>query len=147
MILPDVNVLIGAFRVDSPRHTVCKSWLDRVVLSDERFGLSPLAVAAVVRLTTNRRIYVMPSSPGETFRFCEHLLGQPHCQIVEPGERHWDIFKQLCVETDTRGPIVTDAWYAALAIEWGCEWITLDRDFARFPGLRWQLPAAPETRR
>jgi len=147
MTLADVNVLIGAFRADSPHHTVCKSWLDNVMLSDERFGLSPLALAAVVRVTTNRRTYVKPSLPDEAFRFCEDLLGQPHCQIVEPGERHWDIFKRLCIDTNTRGPTVTDAWYAALAIEWGCEWITLDRDYARFPGLRWRLPEAPEARR
>jgi len=33
-----------------------------------------------------------------------------------------------------------DAWFAALAIESGCEWITPDRDYARFPGLRWRTP-------
>ncbi|HEY5066374.1 MAG TPA: type II toxin-antitoxin system VapC family toxin [Xanthobacteraceae bacterium] len=140
MILPDVNVLIDAFRADAPRHLLCKSWLDSVVLNDASFGLSPLTLAAVVRVTTNRRTYVTPSSSDEAFGFCEDLLRQPHCQLVEPGERHWDIFRRLCIETETRGPIVTDAWYAALAIESGCEWITLDRDFARFPGLRWRLP-------
>jgi len=140
MILPDVNVLIDAFRTDAPHHTLCKFWLDSVVLNEARFGLSPLTLAAVVRVTTNRRTYVRPSSSHEAFSFCEDLLRQPHCQTVEPGERHWDIFRRLCIETETRGPIVTDAWYAALAIEWGCEWITLDRDFARFPGLRWRLP-------
>jgi predicted nucleic acid-binding protein len=70
------------------------------------------------------------------------LLRQPHCQIVEPGERHWNIFQRLCRESNTTGRRVTDAWYAALAIEWGCEWITLDRDFARFPGLKWSAPTA-----
>jgi predicted nucleic acid-binding protein len=67
---------------------------------------------------------------------------QPHCQTVEPGARHFDIFKKLCLDTGTRGRRVTDAWFAALAIESGCEWITLDRDFARFPGLKWQVPEA-----
>ncbi len=33
---------------------------------------------------------------------------------------------------DSAGPTVTEAWYAAPAIEWGCEWVTLDRDYARF---------------
>ena len=141
MILADVNVLICSFRMDVAQHTVCRAWLDSVVLGDERFGLSPLALAALVRITTNRRLYVQPSSFDEVFKFCGDLLNQPHCQVVEPGERHWDIFKRLCVETNTRGPPVTDAWYAALAIEWGCEWITLDRDYARFPGLRWRSPA------
>jgi hypothetical protein len=143
MILPDVNVLIYAFRKDVPQHAICRPWLDGVVTGDARFGVSRLALSAVVRITTDTRSYPAPSTLEDTFGFCEDILGQPHCQLVEPGERHWDIFKRLCVETNTRGRRVTDAWFAALAIEWGCEWITLDRDFARFPGLKWQFPAAP----
>jgi uncharacterized protein len=140
MMLPDVNVLIYAFRRGVPQHAVCRKWLDEVVLGAERFAISPLALAAVIRITTNTRTYATPSSLESAFGYCEDLLGQPHCQAVEPGERHWDIFRRLCVETETRGPRVTDAWYAALAIEWGCEWVTLDRDYARFPGLRWRVP-------
>jgi len=140
MILPDVNVLIYAFRPEGPQHTRCREWLQSVVDGDARFAISPLTLSAVVRVTTNRHTYANPSSLADAFRFCDYLLNQPHCQIVEPTERHWSIFKRLCLETDTRGPRVSDAWYAALAIEWGCEWITLDRDYARFPGLRWQLP-------
>jgi toxin-antitoxin system PIN domain toxin len=141
MMLPDVNVLIYAFRKDVAQHAICRAWLDQVVLNDARFGISPLALAAVVRITTQSRVYPTPSTLDEAFGFCEDILSQPHCQIVEPGERHWDVFRRLCIETDTHGPCVTDAWYAALAIEWGCEWVTMDRDYARFPGLRWSMPA------
>jgi toxin-antitoxin system PIN domain toxin len=137
MILADVNVLIYALRKDVPQHAVCRAWLDAIVLGEARFGVSPQALSAVVRVTTNRRAYKEPSTLEEAFGFCEDLLGQPHCQIVEPGERHWDIFRRLCLATDTRGPRVTDAWFAALAIEWGCEWVS---DYARFPGLRWGAP-------
>jgi toxin-antitoxin system PIN domain toxin len=143
MILPDVNVLIYAFRQDVPQHAVCRPWLDDVVRSDTRFGVSPLLLSVVVRITTNPCAYRTPSAIEEAFGFCENLLGQPHCQVVDPGERHWDIFERLCLETDARGSRVTDAWFAALAIEWGCDWITLDRNYARFPGLKWQVPAAP----
>lgn len=140
MIMPDVNVLIYAFRQDVPQHNICNTWLTGVVASDGRFGLSPLALGALVRITTNPRSYRTPSTLAEAFTFCDYLRGQPNCQIVEPGDRHWDIFKRLCVETHTRGPRVTDAWFAALAIEWGCEWVTMDRDYARFPGLKWSAP-------
>jgi toxin-antitoxin system PIN domain toxin len=140
MMLPDVNVLIYAFRQDVPQHAICRKWLDLVVAGDERFGISPLALSAVVRITTNPRSYKEPSSIEEALGFGDDLLGQPHCQVVAPGERHWDIFKRLCLETSTRGPLVTNAWFAALAIEWGCEWITLDGDYARFPGLKWRVP-------
>ena len=140
MILPDVNVLIYAFRKDVPQHATCRPWLDAIVAGEARFGVTPLALSAVVRITTDARIYRTPSTTADALGFCEDLLSQPHCQIVEPGARHWDIFRRLCLETDTRGPRVTDAWFAALAIEWGCDWITLDRDYARFPGLRWRVP-------
>jgi toxin-antitoxin system PIN domain toxin len=110
-------------------------------MGDTRFGVSPLVLAAVVRITTNPRAYRVPSTLREAFGFCDDLLRQPHCEVVEPGDMHWGIFERLCSDTDTRGSPVTDAWYAALAIEHGCEWITMDRDFARFPGLRWQFPA------
>ena len=59
---------------------------------------------------------------------------------MSPTDRHWPIFESLCEDGDARGNLVQDAWFAALAIEWGCEWVTLDRDFARFPGLLWRLP-------
>ena len=147
MILPDVNVLINAFRPEMIEHSRCYRWLQSVVDDRAPFGVSPLSVRAVVRVTTNRRTWNAPSSIEDAFRFCNYLLHQPNCQIVEPCGQHWHVFERLCSETNTRGPDVTDAWYAALAIEWGCEWITLDRGFARFPGLRWRLPEAPESRR
>jgi uncharacterized protein len=143
MILPDVNILIYAFRADLPQHAVCRSWLMGVISSDSRFGLSPAVLSAVVRITTNARVFKAPSAIAEAFGFCQDLLGQPHCHVIEPGERHWEIFRRLCIETGTRGPRVSDAWFAALAIEWGCEWVTLDRDYARFPGLAWHAPAPP----
>lgn len=142
MLLPDVNVLVYAFRRDVLHHAACREWLDGLVLGDARFGMSPQVLGAVIRITTDRRIYAAPSTLDEALGFCDDLLGQPHCEIVGPGERHWTIFQRLCLETGTIGPRITDAWFAALAIERGCEWVTLDRDFARFPGLRWSRPAA-----
>lgn len=141
MILPDVNVLIYAFRKDSPRHKTCKRWLDEVVGGNAQFGLSPLALSAMARIATNPRIFREPSAIKEAFAFCDNLIGQPHCEIVRPGARHWMIFRRMCVEAGARGPLVTDAWFAALAVEHGCVWITYDRDYACFPGLDWREPA------
>ncbi|HEY1940498.1 MAG TPA: type II toxin-antitoxin system VapC family toxin [Roseiarcus sp.] len=140
MILADVNVLIYAFRRDSPRHSVCKPWLDGVVRADAQFGVSPLTLSAVVRIATNPKIFSEPSVMGEVLAFCDNLLNQPHCEVVRPGERHWEIFRRLCLEAGIRGPRVADAWFAAIALERGCTWITFDRDYARFPGLDWREP-------
>lgn len=140
MTLADANVLIYAFRSDSPYHNVCKPWLDRVATGEARFGVSPLALSALVRVTTNPRAFRQPSALADAFGFCEDLLNQSHCEVIRPGERHWAIFQRLCIETNTRGRPVSDAWFAGLAIEHGCTWITYDRDFARFPGLDWRQP-------
>ena len=142
MILADVNVLIYAFRTDSAFHSICKPWLDRVIEGETRFGISRLTLSAVVRITTSPRFYNQPSPLTESFAFCYNLLSQPHCEVIEPGERHWTIFERLCLQTGTTGPRVTDAWFAALAIEHGCTWVTCDRDFARFPKLDWREPSA-----
>lgn len=140
MILADVNVLIYAFRADVPQHPVCRSWLTDIVSGSRRFGLSPLVLSALVRITTNPRAFREPSTTDEAFAFCNALLGQPHAERIEPGGRHWAIFQDLCRKTGIRGPILTDAWFAALAIESNGEWVTTDRDFARFPGLTWRMP-------
>ena len=136
MILPDVNVLVYAFRSDVPQHLLAAAWLADVVNGDAKFAISKLALSALIRITTNPQSRPAVSSLSEAFGFCGDLMRQPHCVVVEPGEHHWDIFQRLCAETGTRGPDITDAWYAALAIEWGCEWVTFDRDFLKFPGLK-----------
>jgi predicted nucleic acid-binding protein len=98
-------------------------------------------LSGLIRITTHPKVFKEPSGLDEVIGFCEILLAQPHGLIIQPGGRHWEIFTRLCLEADVRGNLVPDAWFAALAIESGCEWITLDRDYARFTGLRWCLPA------
>jgi toxin-antitoxin system PIN domain toxin len=141
VILPDVNVLIYAFRRDTAHHETCKPWLDNIVGGDAQFGIYPLVLSAVTRITTNPRIFMQPSPIDEVFAYCDNLLNQPHCEIVRPGERHWAVFTRLCIETNTRGPRIADAWLAALAIEHACTWITYNRDYARFADLDWRSPS------
>ena len=141
MILPDVNILIHAFRSDSSDHKICRIWLDGVVNGDSRYGMAPQVLSGFIRIATHPKVFAVPSSLNEVFQFSNLLLAQPHCVVIQPGERHWNIFTRLCHEADARGNLVPDAWFAALAIESGCEWITLDRDYARFPNLRWRLPS------
>lgn len=141
MILPDVNIIVHAFRSDASDHKTCLNWLDGVVNGDARYDMSPQVLSGVFRIATHPKVFVQPSSLDEVLRFCNVLLGQPHCVIIQPGARHWEIFTRLCMEADARGNLVPDAWFAALAIESGCEWITLDRDYSRFPGLQWRVPA------
>jgi toxin-antitoxin system PIN domain toxin len=140
VILADVNVLLSAFRADAPAHEVCRHELRVIVGGPSPFAVSTLVLAGVLRIATNRRAFDPPSPLAETVQFCEDLLDQPHCVPVHPGAGHWRIFSELCRSAAAIGNLVSDAWLAALAIEHGCELITLDRDFVRFPGLRFRSP-------
>lgn len=140
MILPDVNVLVQAFREDSPRYDELRKWLEELVFSESSFGLSELVLSGFLRVVTHPRIFNPPTPLDEALTFVESLREMPNCVVLAPGPRHWAIFTRLCRESEARGNLVPDAYLAALAIESGSEWVTTDRDFSRFPNLRWTVP-------
>ncbi|MDQ3629795.1 MAG: type II toxin-antitoxin system VapC family toxin, partial [Actinomycetota bacterium] len=134
MILPDVNLLVLAHRGEMARHEEAHAWLQRVIEGDAAFGMSELVLSGVLRVVTNPRVFVEPTPPEQAAAFATFLIAQPHCVRLRPGLRHFDLFVELCARATARGNLVADAYHAALVIEHGCEWLTLDRDFARFPG-------------
>lgn len=140
MILPDVNVLIYAFRADARRHREYHAWLRDRVAARESFGLSELVLSGVLRVLTHPGVFVPPTPLDRALEFLDVLRARPNAVTLQPGPRHWEIFQQLCIDVNARGNLVPDAYHAALAIEHGAEWITTDRDYARFPGLRWRHP-------
>jgi toxin-antitoxin system PIN domain toxin len=140
LILCDVNVLIYAFRSDSDNHPLFKSWLESVINGPSAYGIAPQVLASVVRICTHPRIFKIPSSLTDVFQFCSALLQQPNATVIVPGDRHWEIFETICQKSESKGNIAQDAWFAALAIEFGCEWITTDRDYSRFDRLTWRAP-------
>jgi uncharacterized protein len=140
LILCDVNVLIYALRSDADNHLQYKSWLESTINGPSAYGIAPQVLASVVRICTHPRIFKIPSSLDDVFAFCRVLMEQPNATVIVPGDRHWEIFESLCQRSLSTGNIAQDAWFAALAIEFGCEWITTDRDYARFDGLTWRTP-------
>ncbi|MGH7165849.1 MAG: PIN domain-containing protein [Nitrospiraceae bacterium] len=89
---------------------------------------------------THHRAFRDPTPLDIALDFTAAIRGHPNAVALSPGERHWDIIQRLCRETRAKGNLVADAFLAALAIEAGAEWITTDRDYARFPGLHWRHP-------
>ena len=140
MTLADVNILLYAFRSDNEHHQSCREWLNGVVNGEAHYAVSPQVLSSVVRIATHPKIYARPSALLDVLDFCAVITAPLHCHLVQPGPRHWDIFARLCREANAKGSLVPDAWFAAIAIEWGCEWFTLDGDFARFRGLRLYRP-------
>ena len=142
MLLADVNVFVQALRIDSPTHEAARTWLTEVLERDEDFGVSELVLSGVVRIVTNHRVYRVPTSPAVALGFCAQVLAAPAAVPLRPGPEHFAIFVRLCREVGARANVVPDAYHAALAIEHNATWVTDDRGFARFPGLKTMpLPA------
>lgn len=140
MILPDVNVLVYAHREECDRHAEYREWLEGIWAGPSSFGVSDVVLSGCLRVITHPRIFTIPTPLETALRYVNQVRGQSNCVAVSPGRRHWGIFCDLCRVARARGNLVPDAYLAALAIESGCEWITTDRDYARFPGLNWRHP-------
>lgn len=137
MLLPDVNVVLAAFRADHIHHRLARSFVEDARAGRVALGLSDVVLAGVVRLATNARVFVRPDTAESVVRYLDVLL-EPPAQLVRAGSTHWQRFAELCVHLHLRGNLVPDAYVAALALEQGAEVITFDRGFARYPGLRWR---------
>lgn len=143
MILVDVNVLIYAYRQDADGHEQYRSWLDLTTGADTPCGAPDVVLSGFLRVVTNPRALSPPAPVDHALTFIERLRQRPSYVPIGPGPRHWAIFARLCREANVKGNLVPDAYLAALAIETGGELVTTDRDFARFPRLRWRHPLDP----
>jgi toxin-antitoxin system PIN domain toxin len=139
MILLDVNVLIYAHRQDGLDFTKYRNWL-RDYSEKSTFAVADIILSGYLRILTHPKIFNPPTPPDIAWRSVEQLRSHPHAALIGPGPGHWAIFKGLCESAGAKGNLVPDAYIAALAIEHGLELVTTDRDYARFPGLKWRHP-------
>ncbi len=144
MQLLDVNVLLYAARLDAPDHEKYAKWLEDLLNGNEPYASSELVLSSFIRIATSPKAFRRPSTIDEALDFADQVREQPHCVLVQPGPRHWEIFRDLCRHVKAKGNLVPDAYLAALAIESGSEWISTDSDYARFPGLNWRHPFAAQ---
>ena len=140
MIVVDANLLIYAYDLDSAHHKKSLSWLEELLSGVEAVGLPWQSVSAFLRVITNRRLPGMRVSLEQAVQVVDEWLQQPNVQVLVPADQHWSVLRQMILEGRASGPLVSDAEIAAITIEQGAVLHTTDRDFARFPGLRWKNP-------
>jgi uncharacterized protein len=140
VIVLDANILLYAYDLNSDRHAKARAWIEQVFSSGEPVGLPWQTVSAFLRIITNPRLPGNRFTPLEAVGVVEQWLDQPNLHLLAPGDQHWILMRQMMLEGQARGPLVTDAQLAALSIESGGTLYTTDRDFARFPGLRLANP-------
>lgn len=140
MIVPDVNVLVYAYREEQPDHEHYRRWLQTVLAGAQPVGLTLHVVAGFVRVATHPGIFDPPTPLPDALDFIRAVRSAPAAIALEPSERCAYVFDEVCRRSGVKGAHVADAYLAALAIENGAVLYTADRGFARFPGLRWRHP-------
>lgn len=140
MIVVDANLLIYSYDTDSSHHKKSRAWVEKIFSGVEPVGLPWQTVSAFLRVTTNRRLPGSRLTVEQAVQIAEEWLAQPNVRMIVAGDEHWSLLKRMMVEGQASGPLVSDAELVALTVEYGGVLYTADRDFARFPGLRWKNP-------
>jgi toxin-antitoxin system PIN domain toxin len=142
VILVDANPLLYAYHPRAEQHAESRAWLETVLSGPDLVRFAWLTLWAFLRSATNPRVFEHPLSAPEAEVAISSWLAQPAAGILDPGERHWDILCSLVRDGQAVGPLIMDAVLAAIALEHGATACTTDRDFSRFPGLKWVNPLA-----
>jgi toxin-antitoxin system PIN domain toxin len=140
MILPDANLLLYAEDSLSRHHERAREWWDGVLSGADPVNLCWPVINAYLRISTNPRIHERPLLPEEAMARVSSWMDQPCVSVIGPTKLHWDIFKTQIEESGASANLVSDAHLAAMAIEYASTLYSTDRDFARFPGLKWKNP-------
>ena len=140
MILMDVNVLVYAHREDVKDHLAYRVWLDSVINGNTKYGFSELILSGFVRIVTHSKIFEIPSTLEQALTFANQIRSSSQAVCFAPGSKQWSLFLQCTEEINATGNDVPDAYHAALAMEWDCQWVTTDKGFRRFKGLKVKHP-------
>jgi uncharacterized protein len=140
VIILDANILLCAYDSSSARHAEAKAWIEKIFSEGELVGIPWQTAHAFLRIATNPKLPGRRFSMTEASEVVDSWQAQPNIRFLRPGEQHWSILRRMLVDGQAKGSLVTDAQLAALTIEHGGELNTTDRDFARFPGVRWNNP-------
>lgn len=146
MILLDANVLLYAYNSTAPEHAKAASWLRDAFASEEQIGIPWITAWAFIRLTTSQRIFPEPLSVGEAIAIVRKWSQRDNVHMLSPGSRHLEYLQETMELGQARGAQTTDAVLAAIAREHGATVVSTDRDFARFPNLKWKNPLADAAR-
>ena len=140
MIVLDANILLYAYDSASTQHAKARKWIEQVLSQPAPVGLPWQTVGAFLRIMTNPRLPGPRFTLDEAVQIVDRWLEQPNVRMLASGDEHWLLLKRMIVEGQAPGALVTDAQLAALTAEYGGVLYTTDRDFARFPGLKWTNP-------
>ena len=142
MKLVDANVLLYAVNRDAVHHERSRRWIDGALSGEDTVAFAWIALLAFVRLSTKVGLFPAPLTVDQAMDRVDAWVGAGPAVVVEPSAQHGTIVRGLLRSVGVGGNLVSDAHLAALAIEHRCGILSFDNDFARFPGVSWDVPPA-----
>ena len=142
MIVIDINILLYAYDSTAGEHRKARAWLENVFSGDEPIGLPWQTLSGFIRILTYPGVIGERFTLQQAVAIVDQWLEMPHVHTLSPGDRHWRVFREFLLNGQARGKLASDAALAAVTVENGGVLYTNDRDFARFPDLRWINPLA-----
>ena len=140
MNAPDTNLLVYAYNQASPFHSKAKAYWEDSLNGIDPVGIPVICIHGFIRVMTGPALRGDHHSLVEALEIVDVWLERPNIQILNPGPDHWRIPRAVAGRVNATSAFFTDAAIAAIAIEHGAIVHSYDRDFARFPGLRWLNP-------
>ena len=143
MIALDTNILVYARREESAHHAEARRLLTELAEGDMPWALPWPCVYEFLRVVTHPRLFDPPTGLDEALDDLESLFGSSSLSLLGESPAHAGHLRNAVQGGSAKGNMVHDAHIAALVMEHGVrELWTTDRDFARFPGLRFRNPFA-----
>lgn len=130
-MLPDVNILVAAFRKDHTQHKVAADWLNQTLtttLDGQRLLLPIGVICSFLRLVTQPKIFPTPTPIEHAVDFMDWLLEDPKVKLTETGSE-WKNMRSLVLNKQLSANQIPDAQLAAISISLSEPFVTFDKGF------------------
>lgn len=137
----DTNVLIYAEISSSRFHQPARKLLIDLAEGETAWAIPWPCIYEFLRVVTHPRVYHPPVPLPVALEDVHKILQSPALVLLQETPLHADFMEAVLSRSGSIGNLVHDAHIAALCLEHGVtEFITGDRDFFRFQGLKVKNP-------
>jgi uncharacterized protein len=141
LIAVDTNILIYAYRKESPFHPIAFHHMRLLVEGENPWAIAWPCLHEFVSVATNPKVFATHNSLAEAFNQISVWQSSGKLRFLGESSEHLDVIHTLLTAAKARGGQIHDARIAAICLQHGVtELWTADRDFSRYPTLKTRNP-------
>jgi uncharacterized protein len=141
VIAVDTNILVYAYRKESPFHSPARQLLQELAEGYRIWSIAWPSVHEFIGVVTNPKIFATQTGIDEAFVQLKTWSSSGLLQYLSETGAHLALLQELSHQGQIKGARIHDARIAAICLQHGVtELWTADRDFSRFPKLKTRNP-------